>query len=146
MRVKGPWPPQAIERFLAETVIPMRLAGATPSGDPLVLSLWFLPLDGTLWCACNRNAYMARMLRTNPKCAFEIAGDQPPYRGIRGKGNASLHDDMGPDILARLMARYGIGATSRLGRFLTQRPEDETAICIVPRSLMSWDYTERMTD
>lgn len=146
MRVKGPWSAQEIEGFLAATVIPMRLAVVTSQGDPLVLSLWFLPLDGALWCACNRHAQTARILRANPRCAFEIAGDRPPYRGVRGKGSTSLHDDKGPDVLARLMTRYGIGATTRLGRFLTLRAGDETAVRIVPRSLMSWDFTERMTD
>jgi len=41
MRLKGPWPNERVAAYLDEAVIPMRLAVASASGAPLVLSLWF---------------------------------------------------------------------------------------------------------
>jgi nitroimidazol reductase NimA-like FMN-containing flavoprotein (pyridoxamine 5'-phosphate oxidase superfamily) len=145
MHIKGPWSAEQTKTFLEGANIPMRLAAAGADGGPIVLSLWFLPQDGEFWCATNRKAHIVKVLRKNPKCAFEIAGDRPPYRGVRGQGNASLHDDRGAEILDKLLARYAIQPSSKLGKFLAKNAAEETAIRIVPQSLMSWDFTERMT-
>jgi nitroimidazol reductase NimA-like FMN-containing flavoprotein (pyridoxamine 5'-phosphate oxidase superfamily) len=146
MRLNGPWSAEKIGSFLDGAIIPMRLAVVAPDGMPLVASLWFVPEGEHLWCATNRRAHIVKLLALNPKCAFEIAGDTPPYRGVRGQGHASLHDDRGAAILQALLTRYHISPASKLGQFLAANAADETAIRIVPRSLMSWDFTERMTE
>ena len=145
MQLAGPWSAAQIDDFLAMAVIPLRLGVLASDGAPLVLSLWFLPLDGALWCATPRHAHVATLLQRNAKCAFEIAADQPPYKGVRGKGIASLHDDRGADVLQQLLQRYAIAPASKLSQLLTGRAELETAIRIRPDRITSWDFTERMT-
>jgi nitroimidazol reductase NimA-like FMN-containing flavoprotein (pyridoxamine 5'-phosphate oxidase superfamily) len=146
MRRKGPWSKNEIERFLHQTPIPLRLACNGASGHPVIASLWFLPLGDTLWCATQRTASVASRLRADPRCAFEVAPETAPYRGVRGRGSAELHDDRGEEILRLLIDRYLGDTTSRLARFLVSRARQETAIAIEPLTLLSWDYRERMGD
>ena len=146
MRLEGPWSGEQIAIFLDATIIPLRLGIVRPDGTPVVLSLWFVPLDGALCCATSRDAYIVDLLRREPRCAFEVASDMPPYKGVRGQGRASLDEDQGATILERLLHRYAVAPSSRLGRTLLERAHNEMAIRIAPYSMMSWDFTSRMTD
>jgi len=146
MRRKGPWSTEQIERFLEESRAPIRLACNGACGHPVLASLWFVPLDGKLWCATQRTAKVVSHLRRDPRCAFEVSVESPPYRGVRGQGVAMLHEDRGEEILRILIDRYLRDSTSRLARFLLTRVEHETAIAIEPQTLVSWDYQERMGD
>ena len=51
----GPWDQATVEAFLADTVIPVRLATVGESG-PLVQSMWFLHRDGAIWCSTQRSS------------------------------------------------------------------------------------------
>lgn len=143
---KGPWSKSQIERFLEEIRVPVRIACNGASGHPLLASLWFVPIDGKLWCATQRTARVAALLTRDPRCAFEVSVETPPYRGVRGPGLATLHDDRGGEILRTLIDRYLGSSTSKLANFLLARIEHETAIAIEPEALVSWDYQERMRE
>lgn len=139
----GPWDLVAIEGYLDSAVIPLRLA-TKGSSWPLVQSLWFL-LDGSaLWCCTQHDSVVAKRLRKSPECAFEIAADTPPYRGVRGRGIASLDPEPAGDLLERLIARYLAGRDSSLAAWLRAQVADEVAIRIDTLSVSSWDYSSRM--
>jgi nitroimidazol reductase NimA-like FMN-containing flavoprotein (pyridoxamine 5'-phosphate oxidase superfamily) len=144
MHCKGPWQRDEIDRFLATARIPIRLAVNGASGHPVLASLWFLYRGDTIWCATQRVSSIASSLARDPRCAFEIAPESLPYHGVRGQAVASLHDQRGEEILRLLIERYLGDSTSRLARWLLSRARGETAIAIAPRSLVSWDYRERM--
>jgi hypothetical protein len=146
MRRKGPWSPEQTGRFLDETRAPIRLACNGGSGHPVLASLWFVPLEGKLWCATQQSASVASHLSRDPRCGFEVSVESPPYRGIRGPGSATLHPGRGEEILRTLLDRYLGDATSRIARLLLERVETETAIAIEPQAIISWDYRERMRD
>lgn len=144
VKLRGCMSPTQIATFLDGSVIPMRLAVQDSTGSPWVVSLWFLYENGALWCATNRAAKLVSFLQAQPRCGFEIAGDLPPYRGIRGKGQATLHADRGGEMLNRLLQRYGISPASKLSQSLLAKIDQELAICITPSRISSWDFTERM--
>jgi hypothetical protein len=145
-KTSGPWDLQQAAGFLEEIRIPVRLACNRASGFPLLASLWFVPLEGRLWCATLETAAVAARLREDPRCAFEVSVESPPYFGVRGTAEATLHPERGEEILRVLLDRYLGGTSSRLARMLLSRVEQETAIAIAPASLVSWDYRERMKD
>jgi nitroimidazol reductase NimA-like FMN-containing flavoprotein (pyridoxamine 5'-phosphate oxidase superfamily) len=144
MSGNGPWSTEQIERFLLEVQVPVRVAVNAASGYPMIASLWFVPMDGNLWCATQRTSRVVQILTRDPRCAFEVSVEAPPYRGVRGSGVATMHDDRGEEILRTLIGRYLRDPTSRLARSLLARVEHETAISIEPRTLVSWDYRQRM--
>lgn len=138
------WTETQIAAFMAESCIPLRLAVNDSTGCPLVLSLWFLYDDGTIWCATQANAHVIGLLEKEQRCGFEVAGDLPPYRGVRGKGRASLHPEHGGAILKRLLDRYGIASNSKLASGLLSKLDQEVAIRIAPDRFSSWDFSRRM--
>lgn len=85
-------------------------------------------------------------LSKNTKCGFEIASDNPPYKGVRGYGNVKLDDDRGKEILDIIIKKYLKDTNSSLAKFLIGRNENEVAIEIRPVNMFSYDYSNRMKD
>ena len=144
MRQKGPWSTDQIQHFLQDVRIPLRIACNGASGFPVLAALWFVPEGGKLWCATQRGSSVVSLLSRDSRCAFEVSVETPPYRGVRGTGVATLHDDRGEELLRVLIERYLGHTNSKLASFLLARVEQETAIAIEPQTLVSWDYQERM--
>ncbi len=139
----GPWAVDEIERYLRDTVIPVRIATIGSSG-PMVQSLWFIYDDGSLWCATQSDAVVVRRLRADPRCGFEVAADSPPYRGVRGRGRATIEADEAATILPRLIDRYLGSQPNPLGDWLMSRLDGEVAVRITDLTVTSWDYSGRM--
>ena len=135
-----------IEGFLTQTVIPLRLSCVDRAGWPVVLSLWFVYDQGRLLCATPASAKVVAHLRAEPRCAFEIAGDLPPYCGVRGRATATIDPDRGWAVLERLLVRYLGGTDNKLAQRLLARNVDEVALILTPSTLHTWNYTPRMAD
>ncbi|MBM4245963.1 MAG: pyridoxamine 5'-phosphate oxidase family protein [Deltaproteobacteria bacterium] len=145
MKVFGVWDAERSGVHLEQTVVPLRLASSTPDGCPLVVSLWFLWRDGALWCATQRSSRVASCIAREPRCGFEVAGDTPPYRGVRGQGRAEIVAERAEVILRALLRRYRGTEDDPLGRRLLSRLDNEVAIRIAPHWITSWDFTLRMS-
>ena len=124
-------------------VVPVRFA-CLSGGAPLICSLWYLYEDGKFWLATQKGASVVNFVRANPNCGIEVAGEQPPYRGVRGQGVARLDAAAGPAILERLIHRYLGESDSSFARWLLSRRNDEIAIEVDPIWLTSWDFSPRM--
>lgn len=139
----GPWNESEIEAFLASTRIPVRLASNGSSG-PLVQSLWFAADGMELWCCTQKSSVLTRRLERDDRVGFEVAADEPPYRGVRGTGVAHLVNDDVESTLRTLINRYQGAERTDLSDWLLGRVDSEIAIRIEPRSVSSWDYSPRM--
>ncbi len=137
---------QPYQEYLDQTIIPLRLACATESGWPAVLSLWYLYQDGSLFCATQASAKVVQYLQGDPRCAFEIASDQPPYCGIRGQARAEIVSERGEDVLVQLLYRYQGGLDNKLARTLMKGRAAEVAIRLDPVSVHAWNFSPRMQD
>jgi nitroimidazol reductase NimA-like FMN-containing flavoprotein (pyridoxamine 5'-phosphate oxidase superfamily) len=139
------WSTDEIEQYLQEQRIPVRLSCNDKDGFPLICSLWFVYHDGYLWCATHENAAVAKLLEQNPKCAFEVAINEMPYKGVRGKGTVELLRSDAEGMLKELIARYLGDSNAGLASWLLSRSDHEYAIKIAPSTVTSWDFSERMS-
>lgn len=144
IRSNSAWTLKTIESFLGEQQIPARLACLTPNGGPVVCSLWYLYEDGALWCATQESAKVVDYLAQYPHCGFEIATETPPYKGVRGQGQATISQERGLDVLLRLIDRYVGNRESDFARWLIKRSSLEVAIRIEPTWMTAWDFSPRM--
>ncbi|MFX0013388.1 MAG: pyridoxamine 5'-phosphate oxidase family protein [Promethearchaeota archaeon] len=133
-----------VEEYLKESLIPLRLSGTTESGWPFVISLWYVYLSEKLYMATIKSAKVVEYLSNNPKCAFEIASDLPPYCGIRGQATARIIESKGDEILEILLNRYLGGKENPLAQKLMNRRVSEVAIELTPVKVYQWDYSKRM--
>ncbi len=144
-RISGPFDPDRVVAFLDEAVIPLRLACVAPSGWPLIVSLWFARRGDELVCATQASSSLVRALEHELRCAFEVAGQEPPYRGVRGRAQVTIEPDDGLATLSELVARYLGGTDGAFARRLLGRSAPEVVLRLDPTEISSWDYTRRMT-
>lgn len=85
-----------------------------------------------------------RFLRNDPAVAFDISTNDIPYRGIRGNGTVELSSDSEKAVLRDLIEHYLGETDSSLARRLLDDDRDEVRIRLEPRTVYSWDYSERM--
>ncbi len=144
MRLSGAYTRDEVDSFLAETVVPVRIACETPAERLWMVSLWFRYEDGTVRCATARSADLVTYLEHRDHVAFEVSTNDPPYRGVRGNGSVAVSTDEDKRLLASLLDRYLGGTDSALARRLLDRPEEEVVIDLTPERLYSWDFGDRM--
>ena len=134
------------ETYLESARIPLRLACVTESDWPMAVSLWFMHQNGRLFCATQKSARVVSYLQNDPRCAFEIAADLPPYCGVRGQAIATIDRKKGVEILEQLLVRYLGCVENTLGRNLLAKSDDEVAIILEPVKIYTWDFSTRMQD
>ena len=143
---RGAWSASAVDEFLQDVTIPVRLATRRPDGSPWVVTLWYRYDDEAFECATSASADVVRYLRNDPAVAFDVSTNHPPYRGVRGNGRATIADDGDKAVLRDLIQRYLGGTDSALAERLLDAGRDEVHIRVRPRSIYSWDYTGRMAE
>ncbi|WP_255198577.1 pyridoxamine 5'-phosphate oxidase family protein [Halorarius litoreus] len=148
MEVTGAWTAEETRAFLSSDAgtVPARLACHTTADELWMLSLWYTFCDGCLLCATAASADVVRFLRHDPRVAFEVSVDRPPYRGVRGRGEATVLPDEDKQLLRELLERYLGGTDSALADRLLAADREEVRIRIEPTTLSTWDYTDRMAD
>ena len=135
-----------LEDKASDTKIPIRLSFLKTSGVPGILSLWYLNINGKIYCATQKSAKIVSYLQKNPECAFEISCETPPYKGTRGEGKAKILEDMGENVLNQLIEKYLGKKESTLSEFLKSKAGSEVAIEITPNKIFYFDYSRRMRD
>jgi nitroimidazol reductase NimA-like FMN-containing flavoprotein (pyridoxamine 5'-phosphate oxidase superfamily) len=139
------WNAATIETYLCEAVLPCRLSCITAEGFPHVTSLWYAYDNQEFLFSVQKNMRAASWLQAEPRCGFEIAADTQPYRGVRGRGMASVVPASEHPALKGMIERYLGSEDSSLARRLLARPESEMTIRVKPCWITSWDYSARMT-
>lgn len=140
---RGAWDEREVAAFL-DTPRPLRLSVRRPDGSPWIVTLWYRYDDGVFECATSANADVVRYLRAEADVAFDVSTNDPPYRGVRGNGTASVDTDADQSLLRALVARYLGGTDSTLAERLLAEGREEARIVIRPARVYSWDYTDRM--
>jgi hypothetical protein len=126
--------------------IPLRLSCNDLNGRPAILSLWYEYRNRHLYCATQLSAKVVQYLRNDPRCAFEISVNEPPYVGLRGQGRITLDEDQGEKVLESLIIRYLGSLEVPLAKKLLAKSDHEVALVIEPIWWSSWDFSARMND
>lgn len=145
IHASSPWSEEEIFSYLDRATTPIRISCDDGDGYPIICSLWFIHQDGVLWAASHQDAHIIKVLMKNPKIGFEVATNDYPYRGVRGKANITLLKGDPENILEKAIDKYLQGSNTKLSNWLLSRKQEEFAIKICPISVNSWDFSKRMT-
>lgn len=139
------WSSNGIDQFLTESTIPIRIA-VQDNDFPLICSVWFAydPAKEVIYCVSHEKSYLMKLLRKTGRCAFEVAPNEPPYKGVRGKAEVRLLQDDSTELLTSLINRYLGDTSSGLAKWLLSRVSEEVIIEMSPQWITAWDYSARM--
>ena len=136
----------ALKIYLESVRIPLRLACTTESGWPMAVSLWFKHQNGRLFCATQTSARVVSYLQNDPRCAFEIAADLPPYCGCAVKRLPVLMKALAWRSWKNCWYVTWVARTTRWAESLLAKSDDEVAIILKPIRVFTWDFSSRMQD
>jgi hypothetical protein len=141
----GPWGWDEALRFLDGAVIPVRIGAIAGDGAPRVTSVWFAVAEDEIRCAVRPDSRLARWVAARPRVGFEVAGERPPYFGLRGAATAVVDPGLGAAALDAVIDRYLGPADVRLAAWLRSRAGSEVALRLRVTEAESWDYRGRMS-
>ena len=124
---------------------PLRLAFTDNAGFPRIASLWYKFDKGNFYCVTHKQSWIVSQLQARANVGYEIASNEPPYKGVRGIGTVKIYPLGNDPLLEQLLCRYTGNTDSDVARFLLNRRADEWVIELTPLKQTSWDYSERMS-
>ncbi|MCS6767822.1 MAG: pyridoxamine 5'-phosphate oxidase family protein [Candidatus Nitrosocaldus sp.] len=131
---------EEVEEFLKRPLL-LRLAMVDVDLYPMVHPLWFVYRGGVFYLEVHRASKKARLLTANNRVYFlvdEVVDGRP--RGVRGKGNASIIDDveLARGIMVEQVTKYLGSADKQLSRRLIDSSRDNIVVKVEPLALATW--------
>jgi PPOX class probable F420-dependent enzyme len=135
---------QAMKIFLGEQKV-CRLATVDRRGQPHVVPVWHILLDGEIYVETSPRSKKAKNIMANPKVALVIdAGDRfDTYKGVMIQGVAEVVKDR--RTLARFqeaMAQRYFGTTEHPGYKYLVSGGAPLLMRVIPKKVVSWDYSK----
>ena len=137
---------QAMKIFLGEQKV-CRLATADRRGQPHVVPVWHILLDGDLYIETSPSSKKGLNLKANPKMALVVdAGDTfDTYKGVMIQGKVEFVKDK--KMLARFreaMAQRYFGTTEHPGYKYLVSGANPLLMKVIPKKVVTWDYSNGM--
>ena len=137
-----------VRQFL-ESKLNMQRATIEPDGHPVIQPVWFYHdrNTGKLYTGTEKNARKIQNIRANPdKIYFSIDDENLPYKGVKGRGNAKISEDIKENLA--VMEKINLKYLGSLDHPLAKRLMDnaksgtEVVIEISPEFYSAWDFAK----
>ena len=131
--------------FLGEQRV-CRLATVDRRGQPHVVPVWHILLDGDLYIETSPSSKKGLNLKTNPKMALVVdAGDTfDTYKGVMIQGRVEFVKDK--KMLVRFrdaMAQRYFGTSEHPGYKYLVSGSDPLLMKVIPKKIITWDYRQK---
>jgi general stress protein 26 len=137
-----------VERFL-EAKLNMQIATLDPDGYPVIQPVWFYHdrASGKLYTGTQRTARKIRNIRNSPdKIYFSIDDENFPYKGVKGRGRATLSEDIQKNvaIIEKINLKYLGTQDHPLAKRLVDNAKTgvEVVVEISPEFFSAWDFSK----
>lgn len=136
---------QAMKIFLGEQRV-CRLATVDRQGQPHVVPVWHIILDGDLYIETSPRSKKGRNLQANPNMALVVdTGDRfESYKGVMIQGTVEFVKDK--RVLARFqeaMAQRYFGTAEHPGYKYLVSGGDPLLMKVIPKKVVTWDYSNK---
>lgn len=100
---------------------------------PQLTSVWFIFDSGELKLSLNATRLKTRNIAQNPRVSLLIQDPQNPYRYLTIRGNATISQDTGGEVMALTNAKYDANVQDN------DNPGDErVTVTIEPVKVYAW--------
>ena len=138
---------EEVERFL-ENSLNLQLATIDERGDPNIQPVWFYyDKDGEkLWINTSKSARKTQNIRKGSTIYFSIDDETPPVRGVKGKGIATIIEDL--KIVNPLGDRISLKYLGTLDHPIAKMISEDSKkgevvlVEISPKFFSTWDYSK----
>ncbi len=136
-----------VEKFLESSRLNIQVATIDENGYPNIQPIWFYyDRDSEkLYVATRKTTKKVQNIRRNPdKIYFSIDDENFPYKGVKGRGEASISENIQKNvpIVEKIILKYLGTLDQPLAKTMmeTARNGAEVVIEITPRFFSAWDF------
>ena len=136
-----------IKGFLSDSKLNLHLGTIDKDDYPNVHPTWYLydETKDVIFIETGKESKKTSNLNKNDKIYFCVDDGNPPYKGIRGKGNVRMLSD--PDanlpIVEKIMLKYLGSTTHPMAKILLENVRNGNSVIleINPKYYSTWDYS-----
>jgi len=134
-----------VNEFLGKSKLNLLLGIIDEKNEPNVHPVWFLYEDGKLYVETSKNSKKAKNIANNNAVYFCIDDETIPYKGVRGKSDATILDDVSVilPIAEKIMVKYTGNLENKVAKFLLDGVKGGMSVLLElePRYFATWDHT-----
>jgi PPOX class probable F420-dependent enzyme len=136
---------EEVERFL-ENSLNLQLATIDERGDPNIQPVWFYyDKDGEkLWINTSKSSRKTQNIRKRSTIYFSIDDENPPVRGVKGKGIATIIEDLKTvnPLGDRISLKYLGTLDHPIAKMISEdsKKGEVVLVEISPKFFSTWDY------
>jgi nitroimidazol reductase NimA-like FMN-containing flavoprotein (pyridoxamine 5'-phosphate oxidase superfamily) len=136
-----------VRKFLLNSKLNLHLGTIDSDHFPNIHPTWYIYDDSkdVIFVETGKQSKKTSNLKKNDKIYFCVDDGNPPYKGVRGKGNVRILSD--PDanlpIVEKIMLKY-LGSTSHpMAKILLENVRNGNSVIleIKPKYYSTWDYS-----
>ena len=139
---------EEVERFL-ESKLNLQIATIDEKGEPNIQPVWFYydKGQGKLLITTSKLARKTQNLRRKPTLYFSIDDENPPYKGVKGKGIATIVED--PNRIVPQADKISMKYLGTLDHPAAKEMADRSKkgegvlVEISPKFFSTWDFGKR---
>jgi PPOX class probable F420-dependent enzyme len=136
------------ERFL-ESKLNLQIATIDEKGEPNIQPVWFYydKDEGKLLVLTSKVAKKTQNLSNRPNIYFSIDDENPPYKGVKGKGTAAVVED--PNLIVPQAEKISMKYLGTLDHPAAKEMADRSKngegvlVKISPKFFSTWDFGKR---
>jgi PPOX class probable F420-dependent enzyme len=136
------------EKFL-ESKLTLQLATIDEKGEPNIQPVWFYydKEEGKLLIITSKVAKKTQNLKNRPTIYFSIDDENPPYKGVKGKGNATIVEE--PNRIVPQAEKISMKYLGTLDHPAAKEMADRSRngegvlVAISPKFFSTWDFGKR---
>jgi PPOX class probable F420-dependent enzyme len=136
------------ERFL-ESKLNLQIATIDEKGEPNIQPVWFYydKDEGKLLVLTSKVAKKTQNLSNRPTIYFSIDDENPPYKGVKGKGTAAVVED--PNLIVPQAEKISMKYLGTLDHPAAKEMADRSKngegvlVKISPKFFSAWDFGKR---
>jgi len=136
---------EEIEKFL-DSKLNLQLGTTDDHGEPNIQPVWFYydKVGEKLLLTTSKLARKTQNLRKKPIVYFSIDDENTPYKGVKGKGTATLVED--PEQIVphgnRISMKYLGTLDHPIAKMISEGSKNgnNVVVEIIPKFFSTWDY------
>jgi nitroimidazol reductase NimA-like FMN-containing flavoprotein (pyridoxamine 5'-phosphate oxidase superfamily) len=133
------------ERFL-ESKLNLQIATIDEKGEPNIQPVWFYydKEEGKLLILTSKLAKKTQNLINRPTIYFSIDDENPPYKGVKGKGSAIIVEEPNRIVpqAEKISMKYLGTLDHPVAREMADRSKNGEGVLveIIPKFFSTWDF------
>jgi general stress protein 26 len=139
---------QEIKDFLTNSKLNVHLGTVDEKNEPNIHPIWYYfdSLSNKLYVETYKESKKFSNIKKNNTVYFCIDEPNPPYKGVRGKGKVTIHEDINFNIsiAEKIMVKYFGDLENPWAKQLLSfiKNGDSVMLEISPEYYSTWDYSK----